>query len=102
MNRPIKPVNNGKQAQINWVNSIVHIHDLQCACDDPLEHTISTIFKQEKNLRFNEQEKAFMQKCLTTTEETTGDKDEDGFGDGDLERIFAQDIGEEEETTATG
>lgn len=102
MSRYIPKKYNTKSTQIDWVNSLVHIHDLQCACNDPLEHTTATIFRQEPNLRFNKEEKQLIEKCLTTGEKDTTPIAEDAFGDGDLERLFEQDFGEEEESTTTG
>lgn len=97
--QPLK--HNTKSAQIQWVNTLVHIHDLQCNCNDPLEHTATTIFRQEPNLRFTEHEKNLIRRCLTTTEGEDTQK-EDAIGDGDLEALFAQDFGEEEKDSTTG
>lgn len=77
------------------MNAIVHLHDFNCGCNDPLECTILTIVQQEKNLRFTDQEKQQLQKCLTgTTEETT--VADDAFGDAgfDLENLFTDDFGD--------
>lgn len=91
---------NCKQSNINWINTLVHVHDLQCNCDSPLEHTTLQIFNQEKNLRFTTTEISTIQKCLTTGEEDT--PEEENFGPGDLEALFADDFGEGEKDTATG
>lgn len=85
-----------KELQLQWINNIVHTHDLICKCDNPLEHTIYGIIKQEPNLRLNKETKDLLQKCLTT--ENGGDRAEDdfdGLGAGDLEALFAEDTGEE-------
>lgn len=92
---------NSKYQQIQWINSNVHIHDLQCECDKPLEHTIWNIFKQEKNLRFTTEEKQFLKQCLTTTEDTTKQEEDDVIGETDLEKLFSEDFGEENPTTDT-
>ncbi len=60
--QPLK--HNTKNAQIQWVNTLVHIHDLQCNCNDPLEHTTTTIFRQEPNLRFTDHEKNLLKDAL--------------------------------------
>ncbi len=39
-----------------------------CRCDNPLEHTIDTVLQQEPNLRFSEETKKKLQKCLTTSD----------------------------------
>lgn len=100
MSRYVPKKHQTKNDQIQWINTLVHLHDLQCDCDGPLEHTVLAINKQEKHLRFTDQEKKQLEKWLTTTEKH-GTPDVDGFGDGDLEALFAEDIGEEKDTTAT-
>ncbi len=53
-----KPNNN----KLIGLNTLVHVHDLQCNCEDPLEHTTHLIFKQEKNLRLWETTKNLIKK----------------------------------------
>lgn len=86
-----KPVPyNKKQQKLNFVNLIVSAHDLCCGCTDPLKCSVDTICEQEPTIK---------QKCLTTT---TGaiqhgeEEEEDGFGDGDLEALFAEDFGDDD------
>ncbi len=98
--QPLK--HNTKNAQIQWVNTLVHIHDLQCNCNDPLEHTTTTIFRQEPNLRFTDHEKNLIKRCLTTGEEKDTQDAGDVIGQGDLDALFAQDFGEEEKDSTTG
>lgn len=88
-----------KHKNLNWVNSICAIHDLQCQCDNPLGHTIIQILKQEPELKFTQEDKNLIQKCLTT-----GDHGDalDGFGDGELEALFAQDGDDAATATETG
>ncbi len=99
---PPKP--NTKSQKIGWLNFIVHAHDLQCECDRPLEHTTWMIFEQERNLRFSTQEKQQLQQWLTSTETTTDHttkEEDDVFGDGVLDALFAGDFGEEDTTKDT-
>lgn len=84
-----------KHRDLDWVNAITSIHDLQCSCDTPLEHTINTIVKQEPNLRFTKEDKQLLQKCLTSGDQDTTTDAVDGFGDGELEKLFAEDVGED-------
>ena len=85
-----------KHKDLNFVNSICSNHDLWCCCNDPLKHTIITILKQEPTIKFDKEDSKIIQKCLTTTEDG-GDGDVlDGFGDGELEKLFGEDIGEED------
>ena len=97
MSRQCPPKYNSKQLQLQYVNTLVNIHDLNCGCDSPLECTVLTIYNQEKDLKFTKQEKQQLRKWLTTTEENTT-QEEDAIGDGDLERLFADDFGEEKDT----
>lgn len=87
-----------KQLKLQWTNNIVSVHDLLCRCDNPLEHTIDNLLQQEPNLRFSEETKKKLQKCLTTTDD--GEKDgpaaDDIIDHGDLETLFAEDFTEEE------
>jgi len=85
-----------KELQLQWINNIVHTHDLLCKCDKPLEHTIYGIVKQEPNLRLNQETKKLLEKCLTSTESGgLAEDDIDGLGEGDLEALFAEDTGED-------
>lgn len=84
-----------KHKQLNWVNGIVAIHDLQCSCNKPLQHTIISIVEQEPTIKFNKEDSTKLQKCLTFGD-PTGDDVVDGFGDGELESLFAEDFGEGE------
>mgnify|MGYP002699997134 CR=1 FL=1 len=102
MSRYVKPTENTKQQQIKFVNAVVHLHDMQCDCNSPLEHSVDIIFTQEKNLRFNAQEKQKIRKCLTTQEDGDLEEGVDALGEGVLEALFEQDFGEEENPTATG
>ncbi len=80
-----------KHKNLNWVNGLVHLHDMQCMCNEPLAHTIDTIVTQEPNLQLRQETQQKLQKCLTTGEDhTTADVVED-FGDGELEALFAGD-----------
>jgi len=98
MNRKCPPKYNTKQLQLQHVNALVHLHDLTCSCNSPLECTILTINNQEKNLKFTKEEQKQLQKWFTTTEKDTTTPEEEGFGDGDLERLFDEDFGEEDAT----
>ncbi len=66
------------------------IHDMHCYCDDPLRHTILQILEQEPNIKFNAEDSKIIQKCLTTTEDPTAATDV--IGEGDLDRLFAEDV----------
>lgn len=82
------------------MNQLCHTHDIMCDCPNPLEHTAALIFEEEPQLKFRPQEKDLIKKCLTgeptATEPTV--QDNDGFGEGDLEDLFKENFGEEEDT----
>ncbi len=82
----------------DWINTHVSVHDIYCSCDKPLEHIVLGIFEQEPNLRFDTDDSNKIKKCLTTGENGDGDA-LDGFGDGELEKLFAEDIGEPDTAT---
>lgn len=86
-----------KQQKTEWINFIVHVHDYQCNCDKPLEHTIYNICDQEKHLRFDKETAEFIKKCLTTNGEDHGDAaaTDDVLDGGTLEELFAEDFTEE-------
>ncbi len=86
-----KPTNYSKNGLNNQIlNTYVNIHDLNCGCDNALKHIVLQILEKEPEIK----------KCLTTTTtgETTGDGEEDVLGEGDLERFFAEDFGEDVES----
>ncbi|AAL11041.1 ORF2 [Torque teno mini virus 8] len=85
-----------RQKNLKWLNFVTHAHDIFCDCDSPLQHTVANILIQEPNIKFNTQEKDLLKKCLGETTTTEGAGDPEGFGDGDLERLFTEDFGEED------
>lgn len=85
-----------RHKDLNWTNAIVHLHDIQCMCNEPLAHTIDTIFKQEPNLPLHQSTKDKIKQCLTTGEDHTTKDVVEEFGDDDLERLFADDDTEED------
>lgn len=86
-----------RHKDLNWINSLTAIHDLHCGCNYPLQHTITGIIKQEPTLKFNKEDSDLIKKCLTTGDPGTEDV-VDGFGDGELEKLFEGDFGEEDTT----
>ncbi|AXQ66594.1 MAG: hypothetical protein [Anelloviridae sp.] len=79
----------GKSLENQWVNCIFNSHDLICGCNDTIKH-LATIL-QTKQL------------CLpstSTVEDGTqtepGPADEDGFDEGDLDRLFADSFEEDD------
>nr|BAA93611.1 unnamed protein product [Torque teno mini virus 9] len=97
MSRYIPTKSTLRQKKLQWMNLIVHGHDIFCDCCKPLECTIGTIINQEPNLKFNTEEKNLLKKCLSTKDGDAGAgaADPDGFGEGDLDALFTEDFGEE-------
>lgn len=95
-----KPFLNSKGLEKQYLNSIVGNHDLWCSCDDPIKHTVDTIFTHAKPENFNQETKNKILKCLGEDPTTTdpGPAADDGFGPGDLDLLFAAaaDAGEKE------
>lgn len=85
-----------KHKGLNFINSICSNHDLHCGCDKPLQHAIIGIIEQEPNLQFNKEESDIIRKCLTSGDHT-GEDVVDTFGDGELEKLFEGDFGEEDD-----
>ena len=50
--RLILPKPSIRQRNLQWMNMLAHIHDTNCDCYNPLEHTIILILEQEKELKF--------------------------------------------------
>lgn len=86
-----------KHKDLNWMNALVTLHDLNCQCDEPLQHTIDLILEKEPTIIFKPETTEKLKKCLTTTAATTQDVVDD-FGDGELEKLFDQDTFGEEDT----
>ncbi len=86
---------NAQQKQL--LNTLVGNHDLICCCDEPLKHIFVLIAEKAKPTNFTEQQKKLIKQCLGE-EDTAGDQeDHTGFDidSGDLEKLFADDDGEE-------
>lgn len=84
-----------KQLQLDWKNLLVHVHDNLCACDSPIEHTIHNLTENPKELRLSTATKKQLQQCLTTTDAHIKKDVIDGFADGELDALFAQDTEED-------
>lgn len=87
-----------KQLELQLTNGMVHLHDLTCRCDTPLQHIIDIIATREPTLQLQGETKKKVEKWLTTTDrgttETTTAAD-DILNAGDLDALFAADFDEE-------
>ncbi len=84
------------QKKLQWLNFCNQSHDLICGCDEPTKHLLKTILEKSNWLDITEDKKTTIKQCLgleedhTATEDKPGEEDE-GFGPGDLETLFAED-----------
>ncbi len=84
---------NTKGQEKQLLNGIFTQHDLICACPSPQSHVAWLLFKHCTPTDFTEEEKQDIQKCLgTSPTNTTGGEDDAGIDEGELERLFAEDI----------
>lgn len=81
-----------KNKDLDWINTVVQVHNLRCGCEESLLHTVEEIFKQEPSIK---------QKCLASGDTHTT-ADDAGFGDGDLEKLFAEDTDVTDSASTTG
>lgn len=79
-----EPIYNKRGLENAWIGIIYSTHDTICGCNDPINHL---------NYLIDQQKCHHSTKEVTTTKETTGTagKEETGFDDGDLERLFQED-----------
>lgn len=98
------PTSSQRQKELQWIGIINSTHDQICHCDDP---TLHLLYCLNKFSGFNKPELDINNiKCLLTgpttktTEENTSEKEETGFIEGELERLFDEDNGEEKENTS--
>lgn len=87
-----------KQQNVNHINLLVGLHDLKCGCEQPLQHIIFDILQQEPSLKQDKKFTSELQKWLTTTEPGDNqEEDTDVIGNGDLEKLFEEPFGEEDD-----
>ena len=86
--------------QLNkWINLIWESHDMICSCSHATAHLLEQLGSKQEEIKLNNTTYKQLQKCLTTTEDSTV-LGEDGFGPGDLDALFAaDDFGTEEDNT---
>lgn len=76
-----------RNKRIDWINCIVQVHNLQCGCSQPLEHTLEEIYTQEPTLQIK-----VPPPCPGSTGDPGTAADAD-FGE-ELEKLFEGDFGE--------
>ncbi len=84
-----------KQQQNQTTNLLCGIHDIYCFCQHPVKHILLSWAEKGEKIPVTKAEKEKVLQCLSTTEEDI--VPEDGFEDGDLEELFAEPLGEDDE-----
>lgn len=95
MSKYYKPLTiSNKHKELQWINLMVAAHDQYCQCNECLKHIITSIIEREPNLKFDKEDSEKIKKCLTTGDhgDDHGEDDGDVLGDGDLEKLFEQDV----------
>lgn len=89
-----------RQQQLKWMNMIVACHDVFCDCPNAVTHTAAFIFQKEPELHFSTPEKDLIRKCLGGEPVShAGDgTEEEIIGPGDLDALFGDDFGENDDT----
>lgn len=94
------PTSSKRQQELQWLNIINSTHDQICHCEDSTLHLLYCINKfsgfQKPEIDINNI------KCLlighsTSTKETSTKIEDAGLEEGELENLFAEDIGEQKE-----
>lgn len=94
-----EPLYEGKALEDQWINSIYTNHDLFCGCNDVLTHLIGIFNRKGKSPKPKKDIKNII--CLITGEgKEDGDIIEDEFQPGELDKLFQEDGGFEEESVA--
>lgn len=93
------PTSSRRQQELAWRNTVFQVHDFFCHCDDPDLHFLIVMNKFNGAPKPEPEIKNI--KCLltgnTATTEATEDKEETGFYDGELEKLFQETDGTKEE-----
>lgn len=94
-----------KQLKTQLTNTFIGNHDLVCSCNKPARHCLNLIIENQLSRELNP-ETIKQIRCLlsedggqqgTAADPIPGDHDElDGFDAGDLEKLFSEDIEDEE------
>lgn len=87
-----------------WMNTIFNSHDLFCECNDPELHFLIILNKNSSAIKPEPEIRNI--KCLLTGDgdagkETTENFDDPGFLEGELEKLFNENDGENPTTSGT-
>lgn len=92
------PTSSPRKQELLWMNIFYSTHDQFCECDDPVLHFMVLVNRDSNTKKPTSDIKNI--KCLLTgkitTEEDTKPEDLDDLDieDGELEKLFAEDVGE--------
>nr|UHS18457.1 MAG: hypothetical protein [Betatorquevirus sp.] len=91
-----KPTPFGPRERENqWINYCIQGHDQICGCDSPGDHLLYCLAERSGKLNISKNILEESTKCLTThagDDAATGEQDAIDLLDGDLEKLFEEDI----------
>lgn len=85
-----------KGGEQQLMNLIFTAHDLHCSCPDPPSHLTFLLAKNCQPQDFTPEEKSTIKKCLGFGETTDATTEDHGIEEGELEKLFAEDIEDNE------
>lgn len=91
--------NNPNRYQLlQWINLCCGAHDMICTCNTPTQHLLLELTNKKEEYYITKKQKDDIIKCLITKEEEETTTADDGFGPGDLEKLFTEDDAGENDT----
>lgn len=82
------PVYTPTALENQWMNNIFQSHDLFCGCNKPIVHLLTILNKNGKARKPEEEINNIL--CLITGEKDSPTEEEETFGPGELEALFAE------------
>lgn len=97
-----KPLYTTRQQENTWMNIMYNTHEQFCSCDDPQLHFM-IILNRDSTARKPESEIQNIKWLLTgkpTTNDDTPDVEDGGFIEGELEKLFQDPNGDEDDNAS--
>lgn len=92
-----KPENSTRKNDLLLINGLFHFHDLACNCESPASHLTYLLATNCSPKDYTAEEKKKLQKCLGFTTGDDEPTDDLGIDAGDLDKLFEEDVFQEEE-----
>lgn len=93
------PIYSPRALEQQWMNNIFQSHDLWCGCQKPIIHLLTIVNKNGKAIKPEEEINNIL--CLITGEKDSSKEEDNDFGPGELEALFAEDGEQEKDITDT-